>query len=109
MTRGHRPRAMTRGRAARVAIDAKVLVAFIDSHTEYRTDGNPRRRRRHINGVCLEQDNGARIIRRWRSQIEGVTPQAADRLLEQCKLSLNDLASWATEQGREYVLRGAIN
>jgi hypothetical protein len=103
---------MTRGRrsqASRWRSTRRCWSTFIDSHTDYRTDGNPRRRRRHINGVCLEQDNGARIIRRWRSQIEGVTPQAADRLLAQCKLSLNDLASWATEQGRELVLRGAIN
>lgn len=99
---------MTRGRAARIALDAKVLVDFIDAHTVYRTDGNPTRRRRYVNGVCLHQDNAARIIRRWRSKIEGVTPQAADRLLEQCNLSLNDLASWAQEQGRQHVLRGAI-
>lgn len=99
---------MTRGRAARVAVDAKVLVDFIDAHTEYRSDGNPVRYRRYINGVCLHQDNSARVIRRWRSKIEGVTPQAADRLLEQCNLSLNDLATWANEQGREHVLRGVI-
>lgn len=99
---------MTRGRAARVAVDSKVLVDFIDHHTTYRTDGNPRRKRRFINGVCLHQDNGARIIRRWRSKIEGVTPQAADRLLEQCNLTLDDLSSWAQSQGREYLLRGAI-
>ncbi|MGZ6854890.1 MAG: hypothetical protein ACXVGC_12650 [Mycobacteriaceae bacterium] len=99
---------MTRGRAARVAVDAKVLVAFIDAHSEYRVDGNPRRRRHYINGVCLDQDNSARIIRRWRTKIEGVTPQAADRLLEQVNLSLNDLASWAQDEGRQYLLRGAI-
>lgn len=99
---------MTRGRAARVAVDAKVLVAFLDAHSEYRIDGNPRRRRHYINDVCLDQDNSARIIRRWRTKITGVTPQAADRLLKQCNLSLQDLATWAFLQGREYLLRGAI-
>ena len=99
---------MTRGRAARQAVDAKVLVDFLDAHSVYRTDGNPCRRRRYVNGVCLDQDNSARIIRRWRNKIEGVTPQAAARLLKQVNLSLDDLASWANNEGRQHVLRGAI-
>lgn len=100
---------MSRGRAAKVAIDAVVLVDFLDYHAEYRVDGNPRRKRKYINGVCLDQDGGSRIIRRWRSSIQGVTPQAADRLLEQVGLDLNALVDWSAQNGREYLLRGRID
>jgi hypothetical protein len=78
---------MTLGRAAKVALDAKLLVEFIDLHTTYRTDGNPKRKRRYLNGTFVS-DIDARIIRRWRNTAEGVTPAAAKRVLTKYGLTL---------------------
>lgn len=81
-----------RGRAARFAYSAADLVALLDSHTTYELGGTPRRKRRLINGVALDQDTDARIIRRWRSgQIEGVTKAAAERMLGKVGLSTDPL------------------
>lgn len=98
---------MTLGRAAKAALDPKLLVEFIDLHTEHRTDGNPRRRRRYLNGVCLDQDTDARVIRRWRTKTEGVTPAAAERLLAKANLTLLALELWAEiHRNRNAYLRG---
>lgn len=77
-------------------IDAKRLTAFLDSRTEYRSEGNPRRRRRYVNGVVIDQDTDARIIRRWRSTITNVTPPAAERLLARVGLTPDDFHRWTT-------------
>lgn len=96
---------MTLGRAARVALDAKLLVEFIDLHTTYRTDGNPKRKRRYLNGAFVS-DIDARVIRRWRNTAEGVTPAAAERLLAKCGLTLDLFFNHAYLVNRPAYLRG---
>lgn len=99
---------MTTGRAARKAINPEALVAFIDEHTEYRTDGFPRRKRRYINGKPQTADH-ARIIRRWRSGgIVGVTVQAANDLLAAYNLRLDRFSVWAAEHNLPAMTRGTI-
>lgn len=99
---------MTRGRAAKTAINAAVLVKFLDAHSEYRVDGNPRRRRHYINGVCLDQNIDARMIRRWRTRTQGITPASAQRMLARVGLDLQDFARWSFLNDEEYLLRGTV-
>jgi hypothetical protein len=97
---------MTLGRAAKVALDAKLLVEFIDLHTTYRTDGNPKRKRRYLNGTFVNEVD-ARIIRRWRNTAEGVTPAAADRLLSKANLRVTSFVMWTQAKNtRPAYLRG---
>lgn len=81
-----------RGPAARFAYSAADLVALLDQHTTYELGGYPSRKRRLINGVVIDQDTDARVIRRWRSgRIEGVTKAAAERLLGKVNLTTDTL------------------
>ncbi len=57
------------------------LVEFLDTRSEHRVDGVPRRHRKYINGVTVSETD-ARMIRRWRKgQIRGVTESSAHALL----------------------------
>lgn len=63
------------------------IVAQLDHHSTYEVTGHPRRRRLHINGIPVA-DNDARMIRRWRSgTIKGVTVKSANALLARHNLS----------------------
>lgn len=101
---------MRTGRTAKAAIDPKVLVAFIDECTTYLVDGIPSRKTRRLNGRRVSQDIDARMIRRWRSgRFDGVTVPAARSLLERYGLPIRELQDFATDNGHELMLRGAID
>lgn len=88
------------GPTSRFAYDPTVVVRYLDDNSEYILSGEPTRRRRCINGIPVDPDTDARVIRRWRSgQIEGVTRKAADRLLTKFGLSAHDLELWSYENG----------
>lgn len=94
-----------RGRAARFAYSPLVLVAYLDEHTTYALEDS--RRKRFINGHTLDQDTGARIIRRWRSgSYEGVTKAAAERMLSSVGLSLASFEDWAAAHHHTAIIRG---
>lgn len=97
---------MPRGRAARVAIDPETFISFIDTNTAVVTGGSPRRTRRLLNGIIVDQSNDGRMIRRWRSgTIEGITQPSAESFLSRYDLTLQDFVLWSLMAAREPFIR----
>jgi hypothetical protein len=98
-----------RGCTAKLAIDAKQLVAFIDFHSEYRLLGDPKRRRATVNGVPWNSDTDARTIRRWRHKTDTVTKGAAERMLARFNLTLDEFTYWCSVRNIKPTIRGDIS
>jgi hypothetical protein len=99
---------MSRGRAARVAIDPETFLAYLDERTSTITAGSPRRTRRILNGHTIDQANDGRMLRRWRSgTIEGITQPAVERFLARYDLTFNDFTLWAATGGLRTFIRNS--
>ena len=104
------------GQAARFAYDPKVLLGYLDVHTEHRQTNNQHwhhaaladkvtaRTQKYINGYPVDDAIQGRIMRRWRSEVTGVTLGAADRMLMCYDLTLDQFEDWASDNGLAPVL-----
>lgn len=62
-----------------------------------------------INGVKLlggGKGSDYRRIHRWRNENEGITLDAADKLLLRYGLTLTEFEDWAEEHGKDHLLNG---
>ena len=90
---------MSRG-GPKAPVKPSVLVAFLDSWSEYRVSGHPRRNRLYINGTPIT-DHDARMIRRWRSgTIAGVTLKTTRTLLDRYSLTYDMLVTYGEQLDR---------
>jgi hypothetical protein len=96
---------MARGRAARVAYDPAVVLAFLDAHTTYEKHGKHNRTCRLINGHPIPQDITARTIRRWRNSTEGITRRGLVTMLRKIHVTVGTFEEWALDQGRNPFIR----
>lgn len=96
---------MARGRAARVAYDPDVVLAFLDAHTTYEKYGKHGRTCRLINGHPVSQDVTSRSIRRWRAGTEGITRRGLVTVLRRIQVTLATFESWALDQGTNPFIR----
>jgi hypothetical protein len=97
---------VTTGCTARVALDPRVVVDFLDNHTTYTTSGAPARRRHFINGYPVGQGNVVRAIRRWRAGDHATASyRSVERVLAAVGLSIDDLDVWASAMRAEAFIR----
>lgn len=95
-----------RGCTAKTALDPRVVLAFVDHHTDSRLAGVPARRRKTINGRPLGQGDEARILRRWRSgRFKSVTEPAVARVLGKFSLTIEDLELWGLATKNQPYIR----
>ncbi len=96
---------MAKGRAARIAYDPKVVLAFIDEHTTYERHGKHGRTQRLVNGYPIGQDITARTIRRWRTGTEGITRRGIVTFLRKVHVTVDTFESWALDRGLNPFIR----
>lgn len=99
---------MTRGPAAKRAIDPASFVDFLDTQAGYVKGGHPVRNRRCINGVPVTESD-LRVIRRWRTGVnDGITIRTAGKLLTRYSLTLGNFQAWAFVNNRKTTIRGGL-
>lgn len=96
------------GCTSRIALDPELLVRYLDSKTEMRVGGHPRRARKFINGFPLVSTTDSRTIRRWRTGERTVSRQSAQRLLVHYRLDLQQFQHWCTLRDIEPTVRGTL-
>lgn len=97
---------MSTGCSARVALDPRAVLAYLDAKTDYRFGGHPARLRRTINRTPVGQGHAARTIRRLRSgRFQTMTQPAAQRLLAEFGLTIEGLRRWSEAKGHVAFVR----
>ncbi len=97
---------MTRGRAARVAYDPKVVLAYINAHTKYERHGKHNRICRIVAGRAVSVIE-ARTIRRWR-HTDGITRRGLVTFLRP-RVTVSAFENWALDQGTNPFIRNKEN
>lgn len=96
------------GSTARLALSPATLTRFIESKTELRFEGTPRRGRKYINGFPMESSTDSRTFRRWRTSVGTVTKASAARLFINYGLDLEQYAYWCRVRDVPPTVRGEL-